>query len=76
MTLPRDSDGTLAAFAWPGGYPIVYWTHNCDAVLCAACAEGADDIENADTYMEGPALVCDDCGKILESAYGDPEEDK
>jgi hypothetical protein len=26
-----------------------------------------------DTYDEGPALVCDDCGALLESSYGDPD---
>lgn len=27
----------------------------------------------ADTHEEGPAFECDDCGKRITSAYGDPD---
>ena len=38
-TLPRNSDGKLAEFAWPGGYPIYYLTED-NGVLCPGCANG------------------------------------
>jgi len=35
----RDSDGKLPAFAWPGGYPIVYVMSDGET-MCPACANG------------------------------------
>jgi hypothetical protein len=84
--LPRNDDGTLAEFAWPGGYNIRYYTADA-SVLCAQCARTAeaegltndpDDpqwhIVAADVYWEGPALYCEHCGRILPSEYGDPDD--
>ena len=76
---PRDytqKDGTLIAYAWPGGYPILYYTVSGD-VLCAACALCAlasddDPVKAAEIHYEGPPLECADCGEWTESAYGDP----
>lgn len=76
----------LPAFAWPGGYPIIYYAGD-GACFCAACVNGengsdapdanADDpqwtIEAADVYYEGPAESCAHCGAAIESAYGDPD---
>lgn len=39
--LPRDDDGQLSAFAWPGGYAIAYITSD-GGVLCAKCAREAE----------------------------------
>lgn len=71
----------LPAYAWPGGYPILYLTAGgCD--LCADCATKAlyllDDEPDppvaCDVYWEGPPLNCDDCGREVQSAYGDPDD--
>lgn len=35
----RDEKGRLPAFAWPGGYPIIYVTSDGE-VMCADCASG------------------------------------
>jgi hypothetical protein len=80
----EQKPGKLSAFAWPGGSPIIYLTPMND-VLCAECAQKAlDDPDEypenkpvyADVYYEGPAIECDGlCGKMIESAYGDPEDE-
>lgn len=35
--LPRGDDGKLTAFAWPGGYEVVYYHHDGET-LCHKCA--------------------------------------
>ncbi len=47
QVLPRDNDGQLSAYAWPGGYDIGYLTDD-DDILCAECA-------NADGHEGGHA---------------------
>jgi hypothetical protein len=79
MHLPeRNSDGTLPAYAWPGGYPIIYIDTHCD-VLCASCATKALDAEDTtckpvacEVFYEGPIDFCAECNTEIESAYGDP----
>jgi hypothetical protein len=78
-TLPRDSDGKLSAYAWPGGYPIVYLDHD-NETLCPECAraEDANEIENfrpcsCFIHYEGRPEICSECNREIESAYGDPE---
>jgi len=72
-------DGKLPAFAWPGGYPLYYLDAE-DAVLCRECASRANeysvDTVAGDVYWEGPPMSCGHCGKEIESAYGDPEDDE
>lgn len=62
-----------------GGYPILFGTDAGD-VLCAKCAMDTFILEktdvSADIYSEGPTLQCDCCGKEIESAYGDPDEEE
>lgn len=83
--LPRDEDGRLMAYAWPGGYPVYYIVKD-GGVLCPDCArmaerEGlADDpddaqwcIIGADINWEASGLTCDHCGKRIESAYAEDE---
>jgi hypothetical protein len=86
-TLPRNPDGTLASWAWPGGYTIAY--HLADGgCVCPACANGRkgseasvahDDkqwrIVGAGVYWEGPTMHCDHCNAEIESSYGDPDAD-
>lgn len=71
----------LPAFAWPGGYPIIYFDRE-DSVLCAKCATKShldlDEVPQfkpvaCDAYYEGPTIQCDSCNADIESAYGDPE---
>lgn len=89
MTLHRDDNGKLPAYAWPGGYPIIYI---CDdgGVLCPACANGENGSEaytgeyqpelgrdwhiaGSQVHWEGPAEHCAHCNAIIESAYGEGE---
>lgn len=85
-TLPRNSDGTLAAFAWPGGYPITYLLAD-NACICPACANGRNgscasvyhedkqwQIVAAFIRWEGPIEQCEHCNADMESAYGETED--
>ncbi len=84
--LHRDDDGRLPAKAWPGGYQIVYYTKDM-GLLCPDCANGlngsdasesSDDpqwkLVDSEVYWEGPAMPCEHCNALIESAYGDPDE--
>lgn len=73
----RDRNGKLPSFSSIGSYPIIYLTHNQSAI-CPDCAnkpvsEYDDPAVSADVYWEGPDMECDDCGRPMPSAYGDPE---
>jgi hypothetical protein len=84
------------AYAWPGGYPLVYTVstrpvsgrkldvpglgHYLEPgqVYCAECAGKLERFTPAlaqDVHWEGEPLECEDCGKEIDSAYGDPEAD-
>lgn len=76
-----DGDDKLPAFAWPGGYPILYYCKD-GTELCPDCANLAlenfgvgeeDKPKLADVYYEGPSVFCGHCNKEVESAYGDPD---
>jgi hypothetical protein len=75
MALPefqRNTDGTLAAYCWPGGYPLYYQDRE-DNVLCPNCAgkQGYSPIVACSVNWEDPDLTCDDCSKRIESAYAE-----
>lgn len=85
MGLHRDTDGTFPAYAWPGGYQMIYRFADGEA-CCPACANGgngslaseiADDpdwrLEEAAILYEGPSETCAHCGATIKSAYGDPD---
>lgn len=82
MQLPElTTDNKLPAFAWPGGYPIIYLDRE-NSVLCAECATKSyldkDEVSQFkpvayDVYYEGPTIQCDQCNVDIASAYGDPE---
>jgi len=85
MTLPTDDKGQYIAYAWPGGYPVLYLTQD-GGDLCPGCANGQNGSDASETiddpqwllvayhvYYEGPPITCDHCGGETESAYGDPE---
>jgi hypothetical protein len=66
-------DGKLPAWAWPGGYPLIYVTEN-GLTVCPPCANEADTsdpVTDGDVFWEGAPLTCEDCGKLIESAYGE-----
>lgn len=76
MIPKRHADGQYPAYAWPGGYPLVYYTNQCECV-CAKCAsrdvDESREVVACDIYWEGEDIACEDCGKPIQSAYGIPE---
>ena len=85
--LQAHADGffSLPQYAFPGGYTVVYYDRYGNE-FCAECAVKnwynaiADDdsfynVDHADVYYEGPAVYCYDCSEMMESSYGDPEEE-
>jgi hypothetical protein len=78
-TIERTKDGVLPSSL--GGYPLLYGSRW--ACLCSACAtvrendiECIDPVLGADIYWEGAPLICEDCSNEIESAYGDPDEER
>ena len=77
--LPLNPDGTLSAYAWPGGYPIFYLDRE-NSVLCPCCANHSyydpDEVPQfkpiiAEINYEDSDIFCDQCGYHIESAYGE-----
>lgn len=88
--LPRNDDGTLQSYAWPGGYPLFYiWETPLPfrqyASWCPMCATEAlqesevheKDIKAEVNWEQGinNPLYCTDCGERIESAYAEDEEE-
>lgn len=80
MKLPKDSDGKLSSYAWPGGYPIFY-LDKANEILCPGCAEENKDNELESfrpvTYAinwEDTTLICFECNESIESAYGEIDD--
>lgn len=73
----RSPHRELPSIAWPGAYPLYYLLRDGDT-LCPTCAEKHQDtlcpIIAYDIHYEGPPVICGECGKEIESAYGDPSE--
>jgi hypothetical protein len=78
----RDSKGNLPAYAWPGGYPVVYMAKD-NGILCPKCAndyrperDSQEQLEPVAYFIhyEGPAEQCEHCNALIESAYGNPED--
>jgi len=81
--LADPKDGTLPAYAWPGGYPMFYVTSR-DEVCCTRCANdpatplssyGDETIVAGDANWENPELYCE-CGDRIESAYAEDDAPK
>ena len=68
------SDGKLRAFTDIGGYPLFYITKAHD-IVCAPCATNEEKIATCGVHWEGEPIVCDECNKEIESAYGVPESE-
>lgn len=71
----------IIEYVWPGGYPVAYVDpEDSSEVLCAETVremlEAGEWPEgkpvDSFTFYEGAAMECS-CGKVIESAYGDPE---
>jgi hypothetical protein len=86
--LHRDDSGEFPAFAWPGGYPIVYVVADGEC-LCPDCANGKNGSEASETsddrswrlvgcdvHWEGGPETCAHCNAQIESAYGVPDADE
>lgn len=76
-TPTKDNNGKYPSFAWPGAYPLYYLDRE-NSCLCPDCANKDQDIEKfqvvaCDVHWEGEPMICDECGKSIESAYGIPE---
>jgi hypothetical protein len=75
----KNDDGELMPYAFPGGYPIAYYTSE-GHTFCPECATESlndEDIKYraqfADINWEDNSQYCDECGQQIESAYGDDE---
>ena len=71
----RLLDGTLAAYSEYGMYPVFYIDSDAN-ILCAHCADKIDvsdivSLVSCKANWENTELDCDDCGKRIESAYGE-----
>jgi len=67
-----EHEDTYPAFAWTGGYTIIYVDKDGD-VLCSKCAVQtmADGGEiSHDTHDEGDPEECAQCGHVMKSSYG------
>lgn len=63
-------EGKLPAFAWPGGYPILYVdTYGDD--YCAECAQEEETITGASVYYEDPPAYCIGCGMEIKRSMKD-----
>jgi hypothetical protein len=74
----RDDTGKLAAYAWPGGYPLYYLTGGglgAGLTVCPKCAntETPDPAIAAGINWEDAELLCEDCGERIPSAYAEGE---
>lgn len=65
-----QSDGTLSACAWPGGYPLFY-IDTCSNVLCPSCASRETDPSQEPIAADINWEDAHDCGKRIESAYAE-----
>jgi hypothetical protein len=89
MKPQRDENGNLPTYAWPGGYPIYYMCADNGALCphCANTEKQVREADNHLDYpdydqwrivcgevnWEDASLTCDNCGKRIESAYGDEQ---
>ena len=78
------ANGSLQAFAFPGGYPLYYAVRD-GGILCPGCANSSrareatvdcsDDeqwpVVGAGINWEDSAMYCDNCNNVIESAYGE-----
>jgi hypothetical protein len=69
----QNQHGSLPAYAWPGGYTLIYGTRG-DELLCWRCAtHHRREVTWYGTHDEGSPEECGQCGYPLLATYGDPE---
>lgn len=69
----QNQHGSLPAYAWPGGYTLVYVTRK-DEILCWRCAtHHRQEVAWYGSHDEGSPEECSFCGYPLLPTYGDPE---
>lgn len=65
-------DGSLPAFAWPGGYQMFYFDAE-NNILCPDCANKNDEysspLEAYDINYEDESLFCAQCSSRIPAAY-------
>jgi len=70
---------TLPSFTSVGCYTLIYYSKRAEP-FCGKCAtkhtDECDPITHAGPYDEGPTLECSECGKDIESSYGDPSSEE
>lgn len=85
----RGTDGRFPAYAWPGGYPIMYVFEDGEC-CCSDCANRWNGSEarigggyrdgwaliGFSIHYEGPPEICAHCGVEIGSAYGDPDSEE
>ncbi len=82
----KEEEEEIPYFAFPGGYPLIYYTSD-GGVLCPKCVQDNRDLINDpddsqwyivdyDVYYEGADINCDHCNDSIKSAYGDPEQEE
>lgn len=74
---PDSHRSPLDEYAWPGGYPIAYYTEDGD-VFCGrhawAIVIREDEPMVRDVHWEGPAEWCAEGSHEIPSAYGEDDE--
>lgn len=80
--LMSGADGNLITHVWPGGYPVVYvdpedeseglcWRTVREMIAAGEWPDGRP--VSSYTHYEGAPVECS-CGKMIDSAYGDPDD--
>ena len=77
-------------YAWPGGYPVAFLCEDQEVVCFEAVRDHWRDVARAHIrrdrsdpwalacafiHWEGPVYHCAVTGKVIPSAYGDPDEE-
>lgn len=89
MTVDQFNKELESPYAWPGGYPRYFIMSDGDALSFKAAKENADLIREAiasnsnngwrvvavDINWEDHWLTCAHTGELIESAYGEDEND-
>lgn len=87
LTMIDSKDGTVSAYAWPGGYPLYYIAKD-GGTMCPTCVNKeikliVDETINDDgkqwqlvgreVNWEDANLTCDNCDKRIPSAYAEDD---
>lgn len=80
-TPPMPKSVDLCAYAWPGGYQMMYYVGGDSVcpkcimeVLRGGMLTGREELLR-DIFYEGAPERCSHCNEEIESAYGDPDEE-